>query len=87
MNMAQYWGTLKGRGRESRRSLGDKTSGLTAVAQGWRVGAEARMYSLEGVDHVEVYLNTGSEGSARCLLYQGSEPEVIAFVKAKEQAR
>jgi len=61
--MAHFYGILRG-SRSPATRCGTKTSGLTASARGWDIGAriEARHYDYLGDDTIELYLDGGSNG-------------------------
>ncbi len=79
--MARFFGKLKGNRTKSVTKLGDAQSGLTALVNGWKMGVEVRLYVLNDMDTVDIYLNTGSEGSARGLIYRGTETDIIEKVR------
>lgn len=86
--MAQFRGTLDGnRGAASR--LGTKKSGLTVTANGWEIGASARLIHNEttGQDEICVELTSGSNRrySSR-VLFSGTEDEVRAALLKSMQS-
>lgn len=65
--MARFIGYVQGSKGEAHR-IGNGTSGLTAKANGWRVGAEVIMQANGDRDEVLVYATDGSRGSYRHLI-------------------
>lgn len=60
--MAQFIGEIQGhKGRASR--LGTKSSGFYAHIRGWDVGVEVECSHSDGMDIIEVYKTSGSNGN------------------------
>ena len=78
--MAQFYGRLKGTGREVTKR-GDKRTGLNMKGGGWTFGVESRFFMSNGLEQVELYLTSGSEGSKSRLIYSGSVNDVIRLLK------
>ena len=60
--MAQYRGTLHGRGRHDISRLGHKTSGILVSARGWDIGASValRWNSIHNRDEMVIVIDRGS---------------------------
>lgn len=59
--MARFYAEIQGN-RGSATRMGTPSSGISGHIRGWNVGARVRMYDDNGVDVVEVYATSGSNG-------------------------
>jgi hypothetical protein len=62
--VAHFIGYVQG-SRSVASRLGTKSTGITAKAQGWDIGARVTVNHVDGRDIVEVVLTGGSNGAAR----------------------
>ena len=83
--MAQFRGTIQGQLGEVSR-LGGKSTGLTANANGWRLGVkvEAHYDAETGEDCFKVYVTGGSNGNGSGDLIAVIRPTNIKLYNASE---
>lgn len=69
--MAQFIASIQGNRGESTR-LGSKSSGISASASGWNIGARVRIDHVDGKDVVRVFRTGGSHGGTSTLIAEFS---------------
>jgi len=66
--MAHFYGEIRGQAKTIATRRGSKTSGLSGHLRGWNIGVRVELTHRDGVDVIEVYHTSGSNGGEKDVL-------------------